>query len=62
MDTMFKKEDIVMKNEGLKKCTDCDLYPNDCGYWDKKYREKNPNLPKKEDNHNCDYFYPKQKI
>ena len=47
-----------MLNEGLKKCIDCGLYLKDCGYWDKDYRKKNPNLPKKTDNHNCDYFKP----
>lgn len=51
-----------MLNEGLKRCIDCNLYPKDCGYWEKKYRKKNPTLPQKNDNHNCDYFYPQQKI
>jgi len=49
-----------MLNEGLKRCIDCGYYPNDCGYWDKKYRKKNlhASFIKKDTIHNCQDFNP----
>ena len=26
-----------------KQCKSCEYYPNDCGYWDKDYRNKREN-------------------
>ena len=49
-----------MLNEGLKRCVDCKYYSKDCGYWNKDYRKKNPNLGfiKKNTEHNCQNFSP----
>ena len=47
-----------MLNEGLKRCIDCKYYLNDCGYWDKDFRKKNPSCIKKDTNHNCQDFSP----
>lgn len=38
-----------------RQCKNCRFYPDDCGYWDKKYRDKHKNASFLNANsiHNC---------
>lgn len=42
----------------IKKCKNCACYPDDCGYWGKKYRQKNKTASflSEEAKHNCRDF------
>lgn len=39
-----------------KQCKNCQYYPDDCGYWDMKHREKNATYLTESAKHNCHDF------